>query len=142
REVDSHLRIMEDEFERRGMTADEARLAARRQFGGVEQAKELQREERSFPWLDHVRQDLQYSYRSFRKNKSFTFVVVATLALGIGVNVAIFSVLYAVLLHPLQYPESDRLLRVWSAFENSDSSRGPSALPDYRVWRKESHAFE
>lgn len=142
REVDSHLRIMEDEFVQRGMTADEARRAARRAFGGVEQAKELQREERSFLWLDELRQDVHYSLRSLMRNKSFAFVVISTLTLGIGANVAIFSVLSAVLLRPLPYPDSTRLLRIFSVFENSDSSRGPSALPDYRVWRKESHAFE
>jgi len=72
REIDSHLAILEDEFQRRGMTPEDARLAARRAFGGVEQAKELQRDARSFRWLTDARQDARYAARMLRRAPGFT----------------------------------------------------------------------
>src|SRR5213594_3476330 len=68
REVASHLLLIEDEFQRRGMAPDEARLAARRAFGSIEQTKELHREERSFLWLERAQQDLGFALRTLRKN--------------------------------------------------------------------------
>jgi predicted permease len=112
REIASHLTLLEDDFRRRGMTPDEARLAARRAYGGVEQAKELHRDERSFLWLEQALQDLRHASRSLAHNPGFTLVAVITLALGIGVNTTLFSAYNAVALKPLPVSDPDRVMRL------------------------------
>ena len=112
REVAAHLSLLEDDFVRRGLTPEEARLAARRAFGGVEQTKELHRDARSFVWLDDTRRDLQYAVRVLRRAPGYTAAIVLTLAVGMGANTAIFSVISGVVLRPLGYPDADRLLVV------------------------------
>ena len=110
REVASHLALLEDDFRRRGLTAEEARLAARHAFGGIESAKELHRDARSFPWIDDARRDLRHSLRALGRQPAFTTLAVATLALGVGATTTIFTVVDAVLLRSLPYPSSDRLV--------------------------------
>jgi predicted permease len=94
------------------MTAEEARLAAKRAYGGVEQAKELQREERSWLWLEQLRQDIRFSARALLKSRGFTITAVLTLALGIGANTAIFSLIDAVILKALPVSRPEELLQV------------------------------
>src|SRR5262245_20205196 len=106
REVAAHLALLEDEYRRRGMSEDEARFAARRAIGSG--AKDLHRDARSFVWLDDLRRDVSHGARSLKRNPGFTAVAVITLALGIGATTAIFSVISAVLLRPLPYPDADR----------------------------------
>src|SRR5881296_3176351 len=112
REVASHLTLLEDEFQRRGMTPEDARLAARRAFGGVEQTKELQRDARSFVWLDDARRDVLYAVRTLRRSPGFAAVAILTLALGIGANTAIFSLMDALLLRRLPVPDAQQLVQV------------------------------
>jgi putative ABC transport system permease protein len=142
REVSSHLTLLEDEFQRRGMTPDEARLAARRAFGGVERAKELQREERSFQWLDQTRLDVRYALRTLTKNLGFTFVAVLTLAVGIGATTAMFSVVNGILIQPLPYPKQDRLIE----FVHEAPGRGLGTLlaspAIYFTYRDHNKTFE
>ena len=105
REVAAHLRLLEDKFLAEGMTEAEARLAARRAFGGgVEQAKEHQRDARSFRWLDDARADVVYAVRSLGRNPGFAVAAIFTLALGIGAATAISSVVDTVMLQPLPFP--------------------------------------
>lgn len=112
RELASHLALLEDEYRRRGMTEEEARRRARLALGGVDQTKERHRDERSFPWLEDLRRDVPYAIRGLRRTPGFTVAAVLTLGLGIGATTAILSVVHTVLVRPLPYPESDRLVRI------------------------------
>src|SRR5688572_9061800 len=134
REVAAHLRLIEDKFLAEGMNEAEARLAARRAFGGgVEQAKEHQRDTRSFRWLDDGRADVSYAVRSLRRNPGFALAAIFTLALGIGAATAISSVVDRVMLQPLPFTDGDRLVDV-----TEHAGRGRTVgvnYPEYLAWR-------
>src|SRR5712664_42687 len=108
-EVYSHLEMLIAENIRAGMPPQEAQRAARIELGGIEQVKEQVREERIGNWLHSVVSDCRYGIRQLRKNPSFTAVAVMTLALGIGANTAMFSMVYAVVLRPLPFKDAGRL---------------------------------
>ena len=109
-EVAAHLEFAIEENLHRGMSAEEARRQALVRFGGLEQARLRQRDERGLPFLDVLRQDSRYTFRKLRRDRAFTLVAVLILALGIGGNTAMFSVIRAVLLKPLAYRDPDRLV--------------------------------
>jgi len=107
REIETHVALLEENFRARGLPAEEAKLAARRVYGGIEQAKELHREARTLVWVEHLLKDLRYGIRNLLHAPGFTAVAVLTLALGIGANTAIFTLLHAALWKPLpvEHPE-------------------------------------
>src|SRR5215475_11796284 len=115
-ELDSHLAMHIEDNLRAGMSPEEARRVALVKLGGVTQVQELHREQRGLPMLETLFHDLRFGARMLFKNLGFTLIAIVTLALGIGATSAIFSVVNAVLLRPLPFPEPDRLM-IYSAFE-------------------------
>ncbi len=113
REIASHLAQLEDDFRRRGLSPDEARAAARRKFGGMDQTKELQREPARSSGSKTLRRDIFYTGRTLVRSPGFTAAAVLTLAIGIGGSTAVFSLFDAVLLRPLPFRDADRLVMVF-----------------------------
>ena len=117
REVDEelrfHLEMAIEQNRERGMTPEEARRAALRDFGGVEQIREACRDERGMPWLESMAKDLRWSLRSLRKNPVFSAAAVAVLGIGIGAVTAIAPIIPGVLVAPLPYPAPVRLVALW-----------------------------
>jgi predicted permease len=144
REVASHLTLLADDFERQGLSPEEAQRAARRAYGGVEQAKQAHRDERSLLWLEQSLQDLRYGLRSLSRSLGFTLTAVLTLALGIGACTAVFSLLNAVLLRSLPYGDPGRLVYLYTPnphFNVPTEVFGP-AYGDFYEVKKESRSFQ
>jgi putative ABC transport system permease protein len=140
-EIASHLDEATEEYVRQGLSPEEARSAAQRSFGGVAQTKEVYRQVRSFMWLDEFRRDLRFAVRTLRKSPAFTTTAAATLALAIGTNTAMFSVLNAVLLRPLPYRSPEQLAMLWTEDPAQNLREGRSALWDVEQWRNQSQSF-
>jgi predicted permease len=124
-----------------GMPPDEARNAALREFGGVDQVREECRDMRKVNWLQDLVQDVRYGLRILRKSPGFTAVAILTLALGIGANTAIFSILESQLWRPLPFPDSERLVDVHTVLRQNPKQWDVLSVRGFRAWREQSHSF-
>jgi len=138
-EVESHLQMAAQEHIERGESEKDAQRAARREFGNVGVVEEVTRDTWGWGWLDRLKQDLRFGVRMLAKAPGFTTVAILTLALGIGVNTALFSVVNGVLFNPLPYPEPDQLVTLHESKPNFEA--GSISLPNFRDWRKQNTTF-
>ncbi|HKX31387.1 MAG TPA: ABC transporter permease [Blastocatellia bacterium] len=137
-EIEAHLRALAERYVGQGMTEEEAAWAARRQFGNITLLKEVNREMRGIRFVETFKQDIRYGFWMLRRNPGFALVAICTLALGIGANTAIFSVVNALVLNPLPYPDPQRLVWVTSVF-HGDEVVGADL---YFAWREQSKTFD
>ena len=141
-ELEAHLQMHTEDNLRAGMTPDEARRAAALKLGGLEATKESLRDRRRVPFVETALRDLRFAARSLRKSPGFTAVTIATLALGIGANTAIFTLVHAVMIEPLPFRAPERLVAVW---EENDQRPGRSNVispSNFIRWQERSTVFE
>ena len=141
-ELASHLQMHIDDNIRAGMTPADARRHALVRLGGISSVREQYRERGGVPVLQHIAQDVRYGARMLRRSPAFTLVAVLTLGLGIGANTAIFSVVNAVLLRPLPFPDSRRLVLIWATNEKSHDREDVASYPDFLEWRSTAKGFD
>ena len=126
----------------RGMSAEEARRQALVRFGGLTQARERHRESRGLPWIDVLMQDLRFTFRTLRREGGFTIVAVLILALGIGANIAVFSVVNTILLRPLPFPDAQRLLRIVEKDPKSGESSKTYTADATQDFQQQNRSFQ
>ncbi len=140
-EVQSYVEMVASENVRAGMAPEQAYREARIAAGGLEQVKQAVRDESTGVFVDTLIQDMRYALRTLSRNSSFSLVVVLTLALAIGANTAIFTVVDGVLLKALPYPDPDRLLMLWES-SLSNGGLGTVAPANFYDWREQTRSFE
>src|SRR6185369_5144953 len=139
-EIRNHIELSVRERIERGASPEEARAEALREFGNIALVQEVTREMWSRAFLARLAQDLRFGLRMLRKNPGFSLVVILTLALGIGSTTAIFSVIYGVVLRPLSFGDSERLVAIWTRTPQVD--RLPLAAADHRDIKEQNSVFE
>jgi putative ABC transport system permease protein len=139
-EFESHLQMHIEDNVQAGMTPEEARRQAMIKLGGIEQTKESYRDRQGIPLVEILMQDLRYGLRMLQKNPGFTAVALATLALGIGANTAMFSIIHAALMKPLPFRDPARLVFASTTF---GGTRNPmTSAPDYYDYREQAGCFD
>ena len=139
-ELEAHIRIAVEERMARGESYEAARASAMREMGNSALVADVTRSKWGWQWLERIAQDLRYALRGMLRKPAFALIVIATLAVGIGANTAIFSAVYAVLLKPLPFPHGERMTVLG---ESSGKADGISVTwLNFDHWRKENHSFE
>ena len=141
-ELESHLQFHTEENLRNGLPLEQARRDALLKLGGVQNTTEKVRDQRGLPLLESILQDLRFACRMLFKSPGFVAVVVFSLALGIGANSTIFSVMNALLYRPLPYPQADRMVVIWEAPLARPEERQPPPIAEILDWQKQNHVFE
>jgi predicted permease len=141
-EIDGHLQLHIEDNLRAGMAPEEARREALLRLGGLTQTRERYRDRHGIPALDAMRQDLVSAVRVLRKNPGFAASAILTLALGIGANSAIFSLINATLLRPLPFRNPDRLVMIFATDDRRGGRFDEATYPDFIDWRSQNHTFE
>jgi hypothetical protein len=139
-DIHEHIEMETQDNIERGMSPEEARYAALRKFGNVMRVKEETVEVWGVVWLEQFLRDIRYGLRMFRKSPGFTTVAIVTLALGIGANTAIFSVVHGVVLSPLPYHQADQLAIVWQ--KNPLGRNISPSYPDFEDWQRSTRSFQ
>src|SRR6202453_4225477 len=140
-ELHSHIELAVEENMQHGMTEEEARTAALRAFGGVAQTRENYRVQRGLPFLEILWSDLRYAVRQLWKSPGFTITTALTLAIGIGMNTAVFSMMDAVVLRPLAVPDMSRVVIVAEEHGRGSGDYKQVALGNYQDWKQQSRSF-
>jgi hypothetical protein len=135
-ELASHIDFATEENLRRGLSPQEARRLALVRFGGVEQSREQQRAARGLPALDILLQDLRYTLRTLRRDRGFTLIAILILALGIGANIAVFSVVNTLMLRPLPFRDPARLLWIGPEIFDGNWSGATYSIDAYTELRE------
>ena len=139
-EIESHLAHEEDANAARGLSAEEARRRARVRFGNPRATRERVWLDRSFPWIETLLRDLRFAWRSLKKTPAFTVIAILVIAVGVGVNTAVFSVINTVLLKPLTYPDPQSLVQLMNT---SRQGSFPGAnIPKFNVWSQQKKIFQ
>jgi putative ABC transport system permease protein len=144
-EIQSHLEMAARDRMESGESRDEARHAVQREFGNAMLVKEVTREVWGWGWVECLLQDVRYTLRQLRKNPGFAALAIITLALGIGANTAMFTVIDSVLIRPLPFRNAKRLVSIKIGYLDShfgDPDQNPVGLSTYRQLRTRSHSFE
>jgi predicted permease len=140
-ELRLHLAMAADEARHRGLGSADAARAARIHAGGAAQALDTLRDQRGLPWLDDLARDVHHGLRTLRRTPVFTAIALLTLALGIGANTAIFSMVNGVILRPLDYPRPEQLMYLTADFPAVGSTRNPLSVQEYREFRQINQSF-
>src|SRR5262252_3818689 len=141
-EVQEHLKQLADKFEGQGISREEAAAAARRQFGNLTLLQEDRRDLQTFVWTEALFQDLRHGFRRLLKDRSFTLLAVLVLALGIGANTTLFTVVRSVLLKPLPFENPDELVMLYEQSADRKHAYNVVAGGIFQQWQEQSRSFE